>query len=102
MTFGSAGTAYAIDGGCNDTCGSTFFSSQSSNDEPSVVLVDTGGARAIAFDFGSYISAAGSPVTIRLSTGETFTQSVAAQGETAFIEVTAIEAAKEFSAPTAG
>ena len=85
VTFGSSGTAYVIDGGYNAVYGSAFFSGQSSNDDPSVVLVDTGGARAIGFNFGSYISTTGSPVTIRLSTGETFIESVAAPGTTAFI-----------------
>ncbi|CAN5136123.1 hypothetical protein BH11PSE9_BH11PSE9_02630 [soil metagenome] len=85
VTFGSSGTAYVIDDGYNANYGAAFFSGQSSNDDPSVVLVATAGTHAIGFDFGSYISTTGSPVTIRLNTGETFLESVAAPGQTAFI-----------------
>jgi len=75
VTFSSTGLSFTLAvGGGPTSYGVQFFSGQSSDADPSDVLVSLPGSKAIAFHYGAYTTTAGTPITFTLSSGEVFSQ----------------------------
>jgi len=79
VTFDSTGAAFTLAGEAGRYGGVQIFSGQSPDADPSDVLVSLGGGLlAFGLTYGAYATTPGTPVTITLSSGETFTQNLPA------------------------
>lgn len=74
VTFNSSGIAFVLPATGYGNYGVQFFSGQSPNLLPSDVLMSFAGRSAIGITYGAYGTTAGTPVTITLNTGNSYTQ----------------------------
>ena len=75
VTFNSSGIAFVLPASTANY-GVQFFSGQSPNLLPSDVLMSFAGRYAIGITYGAYATTSGTPVTITLSTGNSYTQTL--------------------------